>query len=101
MRGDAWVEFWDDLGLILLHFEDVGLLPEAGDQEVWLRCQAENLVLITDNRNHAGVDSLEAVIRAHNTPASLPVFTIADVNKLNRSRAYAEQIVESLLDYLQ
>lgn len=101
MRDQPWAEFWEDLGLICLHFEDVGLLPTARDLEVWGKCQAEQIVLITGNRNLSGPDSLEATIRLGNTPESLPVFTIADVNKLNISRSYAEQVVESLLDYLQ
>ena len=101
MRSEAWAEFWEDLGLVLVHFEDVGLAQRASDREVWQKCQDEQLVLITENRNHAGPESLEAIIRAHSGPASLPVFTIADIKKLNPSRAYAEMIVEKLLDYLQ
>ena len=45
-----------------------------------------------ENRNHAGPESLEAVIRAETQVSSLPVFTIADIKRLNRSRAYAELI---------
>jgi hypothetical protein len=101
IQTDPWVEFWRDLGLQLLQFEDVGLLPTASDKEVWSLCQAEEFVLLTDNRNLAGPESLEATIRRSGTPESLPVFTIADVNKVNTSRTYAEQVVVSLLDYLQ
>jgi hypothetical protein len=35
MQTDPWIEFLNDLGLVLLHFEDVGLLPEASDLDVW------------------------------------------------------------------
>lgn len=101
MQADPWTEFWRDLGLALLHFEDVGLLPTASDLEVWERCQKEALVLITGNRTLSGPDSLEATIRQHSTPQSLPVFTIADVQKVNASKSYSEQVVETLLDYLQ
>jgi len=101
MRTQPWVEFWEDLRLVALHFEDVGLVPESSDLEVWLRCQTEGLVLITANRNYAGSDSLEATLRDHNRPTSLPVFTIADIDKLNNSRSYAEMVVEKMLDYLQ
>jgi predicted nuclease of predicted toxin-antitoxin system len=101
LRTQPWDEFWADLGLTLLHFEDVGLADTATDLEVWQRCQAEQLALVTGNRNLTGPDSLEATIRLHNTANSLPVFTIADVDKLNASRSYAEEVVESLLDYLQ
>ena len=83
MRTQPWVEFWEDLRLVALHFEDVGLVPESSDLEVWSRCQTEGLVLITANRNYAGSDSLEATLRVHNRPSSLPVFTIADIDKLN------------------
>lgn len=101
VEAEPWQEFWKDLALPLLRFEDLGLSPSATDQEVWERCQAEEVVLITGNRNLSGPDSLEATIRRQNTPQALPVFTIADVNKVNASKAYAEQIVEALLDYLQ
>ena len=101
MRTQPWVEFWEDLRLVALHFEDVGLVPESSDLEVWSRCQTEGLVLITANRNYAGSDSLEATLRVHNRPSSLPVFTIADIDKLNNSRSYAEMVVEKMLDYLQ
>jgi hypothetical protein len=87
MQAKPWREFWVGLGLPLLNLEDIGLSATSPDLEVWERCQAEELVLITGNRNLAGPDSLEATIRRCNTPQSLPVFTIADVNKLNASKA--------------
>jgi Domain of unknown function (DUF5615) len=101
MQSDPWREFWEDLGLDVLHLEDLGLSSSAPDAEVWARCQSECVVLVTGNRNLAGPDSLEATIRAQNTADCLPVFTIADVKKLNSSRTYAEQVAETLLDYLQ
>jgi hypothetical protein len=101
MRAEPWREFWLDLGLALFNLEDIGLSATSPDPEVWERCQADELVLITGNRNLAGPDSLEATIRLSNTPQSLPVFTIADVKKMNASKAYAEQVVETLIDYLQ
>jgi hypothetical protein len=100
MSAEPWTEFWQELGLQLLRFEDLGLSEKATDQEVWRRCQAEAAVLITGNRNLSGPDSLEATIRAENSTKSLPVFTIADVNKLNASKAYAEKAAQVLLDYL-
>jgi hypothetical protein len=101
MSAEPWAEFWHDLGLRALRFEDVGLSVTATDLEVWDRCQAYELVLITGNRNLSGADSLEATMRQRNTPDCLPVLTIADVNKLNASKSYAEEVVETLLDYLQ
>jgi hypothetical protein len=100
MRTETWISFWDALGLVLRHFEDVGLTPTSTDLEIWRRCQAEQLVLITDNRNYESADSLEATIRKFNTPDSLPVFTIGDLNKFSTMRSYAEQVVVKCYDYL-
>jgi predicted nuclease of predicted toxin-antitoxin system len=100
MRADAWADFWQELGLVLCRFEDVGLSFASTDQEVWNICQAEQLVLITDNRNLDSDDSLEATIRRNNTPASLPVFTIADMSEFRTDNIYVERVIEALYDYL-
>ena len=100
MQADAWTDFWQALGLILYRFEDVGLSTSATDLEVWNVCQAEQLILITDNRNLDSEDSLEATIRRNNTPESLPVFTIADMNQFRTNNSYVERVVEALYDYL-
>ena len=101
MQSEPWREFWQDLALRLFHFEDISLAPTATDLEIWQRCQAEELVLITGNRTLSGPDSLEATIRQLNTVDCLPVFTIADVYKVNTSNVYVDQVIETLLDYLQ
>jgi hypothetical protein len=100
MRSEAWIGFGDALGLVLRHFEDVGLTPTSTDLEIWQRCQAEQLVLITDNRNYESADSLEGAIRKFNRSDSLPVFTIGDLNKFSTTRSYAEHVVEKFYDYL-
>jgi hypothetical protein len=100
MQAEPWTGFWQGLGLAYRRFEEVGLIASSSDAEIWHRCQSDHLLLITDNRNRQGFDSLEATIRLWNRPDSLPVFTIADVNKFRNSRAYAEQVVERLYDYL-
>ena len=100
MQAHAWAEFWQALDLVLYRFEDVGLSASATDLEVWNVCQAEQLILITDNRNLDSEDSLEATIRRNNTPESLPVFTIADMNQFRTNNFYVEHVVEALYDYL-
>lgn len=100
MQTGEWADLWAALGLVLRHFEDVGLSLDASDLEIWQTCQAEQLVLITDNRNRDSVDSLEAVIRQYNQPQSLPVFTISDKSRFRKSRTYAEKVLEDLYDYL-
>ncbi len=100
MRGEPWKIFWDHLGIEYFHFDDVGLANDASDSHVWETCQARQLILITNNRNRQGSESLEATIQRRNSSDSLPVLTIADVSRLRASRAYAERVVESLLDAL-
>jgi hypothetical protein len=57
-------------------------------------------VLITNNRNDDSPDSLEATIRQHNTPNCLPVFTIGNLDNFRLNRAYAEQVLKRLFEYL-
>jgi len=101
VRAEPWRPFWDNLNLQYVRFADVGLAHDAKDALVWDTCQQHELALITDNRNDDGPDSLESTIRTRNTPASLPVLTIANVLHLARSRQYADRVVERLLDFLE
>jgi hypothetical protein len=100
MQADAWADFWQALGLVLDRFEDIGLSTDAADREVWIVCQAEELILITDNRNLDSEDSLETTIRRNNSPESLPVFTIADMIQFRTNNSYVESVVEALDDFL-
>jgi hypothetical protein len=100
MQMEPWSEFWQGLGLVLRHFEDVGLTATSTDLEIWQKCQGEQLILITDNRNYESPESLEATIRDHNAPNSLPVFTIANLDKFRTSQSYRDQVLEALYDYL-
>ncbi len=96
MRSEPWKIFWHHLHLQYFHFSDLGLPLEALDSLVWETCQKNQLVLLTDNRNQADPDSLEATIRSRNTSACLPIFTIADVPHLRKSRDYGEKIIDRL-----
>lgn len=100
MQSEQWVEFWNHLGLALFHFDDVGLTPTSSDLEIWQRCQAEQLVLITNNRNEDSPDSLEATIRLHNRSDCLPVFTIGNLDNFRLSRPYADRVLKRLYEYL-
>jgi hypothetical protein len=61
-------------------------------------CQQRQVILITANRNEDGPDSLETTIRDSSTSVSLPVFTLANVDRIRLSSAYAEQVAEQLID---
>jgi hypothetical protein len=99
-EGPYWQEVWRSLNLSVETFGTLGLSPSADDTEVYQLCRARELVLITGNRNHDGPDSLEEAIRSDPDPKALPVLTIADPEAVRHSRAYAERVVASMLDYL-
>jgi hypothetical protein len=86
MRSPEWVDFWNQLGLSLFHFEDIGLTPTSTDREIWQQCQAKGLILITNNRNNTSPDSLENTIRNLNKANALPVFTIGNLEAFRKSR---------------
>jgi predicted nuclease of predicted toxin-antitoxin system len=100
MQTGTWADLWNDLGLVFMRFEDVGLSLDASDFEIWHTCQAEQLILITDNRNHDSPDSLEATIRQYNKPDKLPVFTISNMKSFSTNSTYAKNVLEDLYDYL-
>ncbi len=100
MRAEPWKLFWDHLQLQYFHFTDVGLAAESLDSIVWETCQKQSLVLITDNRNKKGADSLEATIRNFNAPTSLPIFTISSIPRLRKSNDFANRIIDTLFDSL-
>jgi hypothetical protein len=93
-------DVWEILHLAPLSLADLGLQPDASDRDVWAACQREHVILLTANRNDDGPESLEATLQQHNTPASLPVFTLANEQRVLRDQLYAEAVADRLLDFL-
>jgi hypothetical protein len=100
LESKDWREFWAELNLTVCTFGDLGLVQETSDAALWHLCQRQQIILLTANRNTDGPDSLEVTLRTHNTPSSLPVFTIGDAERVLHSRDYADRVVERLLEYL-
>jgi len=100
LKTPPWREIWLSLNLQVLMFEDLGLERGAADSELWSVCQERQVLLLTRNRNAAGPDSLEQTIRTRNLPSSLPVFTLANADRIRKNQAYAELVVERFLEYL-
>jgi hypothetical protein len=98
LATEGWLTL---LPLRLVTFQGLGLPADSTDRDVWRYAQTHQMVLLTGNRRKKGVDSLEQVIREEKTPTSLPVITVARVNRLDE-RAYREQcssrLVEIMLD---
>jgi len=100
LESPAWHDFWSSLKISLWHFRDLGLDQESSDRTIWEACQQQQIILLTANRNNDGPDSLEATIQGLNRPDSLPVFTLADADRVLHSRDYAERVAVRLLEHL-
>jgi hypothetical protein len=93
---------WLDLCPLRMEtFAEVGLPLRTADREVWRFCQTTNRVLLTDNRNRKGSDSLDQTISEENNETALPVLTIGTTKHLIQ-REYrdrcATRICEIVLD---
>lgn len=100
LHSPYWLDLWEELGLVYATFEDVGLDRAASDLDIWQRCQDEGYILITDNRNQEGLQSLEATIRSKAFEESLPVLTIGNVRRLQHDSEYAQAVATRLMGIL-
>ena len=73
---------------------------DATDAALWQVCQNHNILLLTGNRNAESPEALEMTMRQRNASNCLPVLTLADPDRMQRDRHYAESIVERLVDSL-
>jgi hypothetical protein len=85
------------LPMQLATFAQVGLPADSNDRTVWRTAQARGMVLLTQNRNMKGEDSLEQTIREDNTSSSLPVVTIGRIDRI-RERSYRERCAIRLVE---
>jgi predicted nuclease of predicted toxin-antitoxin system len=94
--AEGWLELYP---LEIMMFVDVGLDDSSSDRDVWRFSQANDMILLTSNRNMEGEESLEKTIREENTLSSLPVLTIALVEKLEE-KVFRERCAERLMEIL-
>lgn len=98
LATEGWLTL---LPLRLVMFHEVGLPNDSSDRDVWRYAQTHQMILLTGNRRKTGDDSLEQVIREENMPTSMPVITVARVERLDE-RTYRERcssrLVEIMLD---
>jgi hypothetical protein len=99
LQALGWVDL---LELRLATLEEIGLPPDSSDREVWRRAQALSMLLLTDNRNNDGPDSLEQTLLDEQFPMSPPVLTMGNAERLRADSSYrhacAERVVEILID---
>jgi hypothetical protein len=76
-------EGWIELAVLrIVTFAELSLSFETSDQKVWEFAQKQRMVLLTANRNKDGEESLGQVILEQNQPASYPVVTIANLDRI-------------------
>jgi hypothetical protein len=107
MEGDA-VLLWGVMaaeGLLeladaeLATFKQVGLSTDTPDREVWRFVQGNRMILLTNNRNMDGPDSLELTLREEVTFHSLPVLTIGRKDRLE-NKAYRTRCASRLAEVI-
>ncbi len=92
---------WSELFPVhFVTFKEVGLLRHSSDRVVWRFAQANRMMLLTDNRNMKGVDSLEQTLREENTSTSFPILTIGNIARMVE-REYRERCVIRLAEIIE
>ncbi len=94
MNSDGWLDLYP---LKLVTLPQTGLPYNTSDTEIWRFAQKNGMILLTANRRMKGEDSLEETIRKENTLSSLPVMTIANVNRMTE-RLYREKCATRLME---
>lgn len=100
LLSDEWLEMWNEFDVPFLTFAELGLSSDVDDVTLWRTCQREQVVLITNNRNAEGPESLEYMIHTETTADCLPVLTLANAERIRTDREYAEQTAVRLLECL-
>lgn len=81
-------------------FSDLGIDDNALDRSIWNYCQAEGWVLLTDNRNHDGHNSLQATLDDSWSIGCFPIVTISDKDAFENNFEYAAHVAFDLADLL-
>ncbi|MEA5419691.1 ACP S-malonyltransferase [Spirulina sp. CCNP1310] len=92
--SEGWLEI---LPIRFISFDEVELPINSSDRVVWQFAQDHQMILLTANRSMRGEDSLEQVIREECLPTSLPVVTLANVDRIVE-RGYREECVDRLIE---
>jgi hypothetical protein len=91
---------WEELVILeFVRLRDVGLANDCPDHLIWRFVQQHQMLLLTSNRNDEDETSLQATLERENTPASLPVVTIAHPERLKRV-AFRQEALYALMDII-
>jgi Domain of unknown function (DUF5615) len=94
----GWLELFP---IEFVTFREAKLSMDSNDRIVWNYAQANQMMIVTANRNMKGEDSLEQVMREDNNSTSFPILTISDLARMDepdyRDRC-VDRLVEIILD---
>jgi hypothetical protein len=96
---DLWTVL-TELELRLVTFPELNLPRNLFDRPLWNRCQQDGWVLFTENRNHDGLDSLQATLEDTWTMGHLPVLTLSNKGRFEHDRAYAFRVATDVAEIL-
>ncbi|MDX2042335.1 MAG: DUF5615 family PIN-like protein [Acidobacteriota bacterium] len=94
LAKNGWLEI---VPIRLVTFTEVGLPTDSTDNEVWEFAQQQGMILLTDNRNMDGEDSMEDTLRRKVTADSIPVLTVGKRSRLGKV-AYRKQCADRLAE---
>lgn len=100
MEREGILEILTEFGISLVTFSDLGLDRQINDRALWHSCQENGWVLFTDNRNHEDLNSLEATIQDSWREGRLPILTLANKSKFEKSEAYATTVAQDVAELL-
>jgi hypothetical protein len=89
-----------DLGLELVSFADLDLDRTLEDRSLWLFCQQNRWILLTDNRNRENENSLQATMDQLWHAGMLPVITLANKDTFEKNAEYAARTAEEIAEVL-
>ena len=89
-----------ELSLDFATFPDLQLPRDLDDRSLWNRCQQDGWVLFTENRNDEDANSLQATLADSWRIGCLPVLTLANKGRFERSTAYAKRVAIDVAELL-
>jgi predicted nuclease of predicted toxin-antitoxin system len=97
IASDGWLDL---IPIRFITFREIELSADSSDRSVWQLAQDNQMILLTANRNMKGEDSLEQVLREENTPNSLPIVTIGNLDRFRSESSYRSQCADRMIDIL-
>ncbi len=87
-------------GIRFAVFQELDLHPKIDDRTLWNRCQQDQWVLFTDNRNDDGDDSLGATLADSWRPGHLPILTLTSKDRLEHNPEFADIVAKEIAELL-